>query len=225
MSLLNWLRDRTSRPAACRRRSRRAPRDPSRRQACRLRLEPLEHRLVPSANVVLQWNEVLVQTLLTPGAQPASIPVSPSPAIMHAAIYDAVNSIDGSYTPYAPKGTPLEQLADLHAPPGASAEAAAAQAAHDTLVALYPLRQAAFDAALAQSLEGIPPGHARLGIQVGQAVAQAILTWRSTDGADHPPLPYDPGPDPAPGVYRLTPPNLAKPQNTHWPQITPYTLT
>src|SRR5262245_49807949 len=100
MFLSNLPRERTSRAAARHKRSRRAEQGPRPRHTCQLHLESLEDRLLLAGDTVLQWNEILMQTLLTPGAQPGSIPVSRSPAIMHAAIYDAVNAIDRSYTPY-----------------------------------------------------------------------------------------------------------------------------
>jgi hypothetical protein len=85
-------------------------------------------------------------------------------------MYDSVNAIDRSYAPY---------FADVHGSRGASEEAAAAQAGHDTAVVLYPQQQAAFDAELAADLAGIPPGQAKQGIEIGQAVAQQILALRS----------------------------------------------
>ena len=48
----------------------------------------------------MQWNRVLTETVRTPGMHPATIMQVRSYAIMHAAIFDAVNSIDGTYTPY-----------------------------------------------------------------------------------------------------------------------------
>ena len=51
-------------------------------------------------DVVLQWNRVLMETVLTPGQHPATIMQVRSYAMMHAAIFDAVNSIDGSHSPY-----------------------------------------------------------------------------------------------------------------------------
>src|SRR4029077_15157125 len=95
-------------------------------------------------------------------------------AITQAAVYDSVNAIDRSFAPY---------FAHVHASRGASPEAAAAQAAHDTLAALFPGQASTFDAALAADLVGIPSGRARQGTDVGHAVAQQILTWRSTDGS------------------------------------------
>src|SRR5262249_38703715 len=88
------------------------------------------------------------------------------------------------------------------APRGASLDAAAAQAAHDTLAELFPAQQGTFDAALAADLASIPPGRARLGVAAGHEAARQILAWRSTDGSvpdPHPP-PYAPGPRPGLGA-------------------------
>ena len=51
-------------------------------------------------DVILRWNRVLMETVLTPGQQPSTIMPVRSYAMMHAAMFDAVNSIDGSHTPY-----------------------------------------------------------------------------------------------------------------------------
>src|SRR5262249_19045649 len=144
-----------------------------RRAGSRPRLEPLDDRCLLSADVVLEWNQVLLDTLKADRLLPLYF--ARDAAIVHAAVYDAVNAIDRSYTPF---------FADVQAPRGASIKAAAAQAAHDTLVALSPAHRDTLDATLASDLAGIPPGRARLGVDVGQAVARQILTWRSTDGSD-----------------------------------------
>jgi hypothetical protein len=117
-------------------------------------------------DVVLQWNRVLMETVLTPGQHPATIMQVRSYAMMHAAIFDAVNAVDGSHTPY---------LTDVPGSQNASIEAAAAQAAHDVLAALYPTRVAVFDAVLATSLQGIDEYRAQQGIRVGQIVAERML--------------------------------------------------
>ena len=77
----------------------------------------------------MQWNRVLMETVLTPGQHPATIMQVRSYSMMHAAMFDAVNSIEGSHTAY---------LTDVPGTPNASIQAAAAQAAHDILVGLYP---------------------------------------------------------------------------------------
>src|SRR5215813_2263227 len=49
---------------------------------------------------VVQWNKQLLMIVRTSGAQPATIHPTRSFAIMHAAIYDAVNAIDRAHRPY-----------------------------------------------------------------------------------------------------------------------------
>lgn len=175
-----------------------------------LRLEALEDRCVLSADVVTRWNELLMQSLPGPTSP---VPFARNMALVHVAVFDAVNSIDRSYTPYH---------ADVHASRGASKEAAAAQAAHDTLVALYPGRQAVFDAALAADLAGIPTGRARQGVAVGQEVARQILALRATDGSSAA-VTFTP-PNTDPGTYQLTAPNNRPAANRHVADITPFAV-
>src|SRR5205085_9969797 len=139
--------------------------------------------------------------------------VSRDLAITQAAVYDSVNAIDRSFAPYH---------AQVRASRGASPEAAAAQAAHDTLAALFPSQASTFDAALAADLVGIPPGRARQGTAVGHEVAQQILTWRSTDGSSAV-VPYTPGTNP--GDWQPTPPAFLPALAPQWPQVTPFAMT
>ncbi|MBA3715301.1 MAG: vanadium-dependent haloperoxidase [Pyrinomonadaceae bacterium] len=165
-------------------------------------------------DAVIRWNQVLQQAVRVPHAQPPTIRVERSYAMMHAAMFDAVNSIERAFKPY---------FVEVRASRGASAQAAAAQAAYDTLVALYPQQQATFDAELAASLEGIPPGRARQGVAVGQAVAEKILAWRSTDGWSATPPPFSFPPDP--GLWQPTPPGFSPPTLTNWPAVVPFALS
>jgi hypothetical protein len=98
---------------------------------------------------VIQWNRILLGIRRTPGAQPATVHPTRSMAILHAAVYDAVNAIDRTHADY---------LVHVAAPPGASEPAAAAAAAHDVLTQLYPGQQATLDSDLAASLATIPDG-------------------------------------------------------------------
>src|SRR5688572_26485826 len=175
-----------------------------------LHLEVLEHRCLLAGDVVLHWNEVLLQSLTS---QPPRVPLARNMALVHVAMFDAVNAIDRSYEPY---------FADVHASRGASKEAAAAQAAHDTLAALYPSWQAIFDAALAEDLAGIPRGQARQGIAIGQEVAQQILTLRSDDGSSAI-VSYTP-PNNDPGQWQPTPPDFSPAAAAHVPAITPFAV-
>jgi membrane-associated phospholipid phosphatase len=169
-----------------------------------------------SVNPVLQWNRALLVIVRTPGAQPATIHPTRSFAIMHAAIYDAVNAIDKTHKSYFVKLRGVSQ--------SASQDAAAAAAAHEVLVGLYPQFQAMLDAQLQQSLAQIPDGaHKADGIILGQIAADGILALRSNDGSNAPPIPYVFGN--APGDYQSTPPNFPQqPQFTHWSHVTPFAL-
>src|SRR5215470_1272610 len=168
---------------------------------------------MPSAqeDVIVQWNRVLMETVRTPGQQPATIMPVRSYAMMHVAMFDAVNSIDGSHTPY---------LIDVPGSPNASIEAAAAQAARDVLVGLYPMRIAIFDAELAVSLQGIEENRAQQGIRVGQIVAERVLAVRANDGWNVTPPPFSlPS---TPGNWQ---PVAGPAAFTHYPSVTPFAIT
>jgi hypothetical protein len=159
-------------------------------------------------NPVIQWNRNLLSVVRIPGVQPATVHATRSFAIMHAAIYDAVNAIDGTHEPY------LVHLTGV--PPSTSQEAATDSAAHEILVALYPTLRQKLDAAFQMSLFQVPDGDDKaMGIFVGQIVADQLLALRSNDGANAQPIPYIFGT--AAGDYQSTPPNFPKqPQFTHW---------
>ncbi len=96
-------------------------------------------------------------------------------AIVHIAMFDAVNAIAKRYRSFT-------GIAD--AAPGASMEAAIAQAAHDTLVAMYPSQKDHCDALLAEELAKIADGRGKAeGIRVGQRAARAILRRQANDGS------------------------------------------
>src|SRR5262249_32561048 len=86
------------------------------------------------ADVITEWNDIALPLLRTS----PKISANRQFAMMHVAQFEAVNAVVGKYTPY---------VMNLAAP-GASPEAAAAQAAHDVLLRFYPTNQTALDAAL-----------------------------------------------------------------------------
>lgn len=153
-------------------------------RAAQLHLECLEDRLVLNSDVVLEWHQLTLDAMVNDSYLGANAKQagpdrsSRALAIVHAAMFDAVNSIDRSYDPY---------LIRVKAPSGASIQAAAAQAAHDTLVALYPDFQATLDGALTEDLAHVASAASlQAGVKVGQTVASAILAARSHDGSDAP---------------------------------------
>src|SRR6516225_11294719 len=174
-----------------------------------------ESQAADSLNVVVQWNRVLLVIVRTPGAQSATVHPTRSFAIMHSAIYDAVNAIDRSHKPYVVRLTDVSRFA--------SRDAAAASAAHEVLAALYPKFQAMLDDLLQRSLASIPDGADRSeGVTLGKT---EILALRSNDRSGASPIPFVFTNPPAPGAYQSTPPNFPKqPQFTHWSHITPFAL-
>ena len=174
-----------------------------------------DQRAAPAINPVIEWNKTLLSIVRTPGAQSPTIHPTRSFALMHAAIYDAVDAIDRTHTPYAVRFS--------NASPRASQNAAAAAAAHDVLVSLYPAFGVALDAELQHSLLIRDGGDQRAGIEIGQMVAARLLALRSHDGSGAAPIPYVFGS--APGAYQSTPPNFAaQPQFTHWAFVAPFAL-
>ena len=166
-------------------------------------------------NAVIEWNRTLLAIVRSPGAQPATIHSTRNFAILHAAIYDAVNNIEPRFSPH------LVHLPNV--PRSASKIAAADEAAHDVLVFVYPAFQVSLDTELQQDLAQIPDNERKAqGVAVGQAVASQLLAARSADGANVIPPPYIPGNQP--GDYQLTPPNFAPADFTQWPQVTPFAL-
>src|SRR5712691_2768131 len=165
-------------------------------------------------NPVVEWNKALLQIVRTPGAQPPTVHPTRSFAILHAAIYEAVNSIDQKHERY---------LIRLSAR-AASQEVAAAAAAHEVLIALYPSFSAQLDAQLQRSLLQVPDGARKTeGVRIGQEVADRILALRADDGSAAPPLKFLFGN--LPGDYQSTPPNFpAQPQFTNWSHVRPFAL-
>src|SRR5947207_6571031 len=101
-------------------------------------LAPATAQATKPVSQVVQWNRMLLAIVRTPGAQPATIHPTRSFAILHAAIYDAVNAIDQTHRSYAVQFSGVSRRA--------SEAAAADAAAHDVLVAVYPQLTSTLDA-------------------------------------------------------------------------------
>jgi hypothetical protein len=149
---------------------------------------------IARADAVVDWNAIAVQTIET------AAPPRPGPvrfldlAIVQAAVYDAVQAIDGRFEPYH------VQI------PGASgsSEAAAAKAAHDVLVHLFPAQGASLDTAYHDYLANTGVAADDPGVAVGQAAAAGILALRANDGRVPNALPPPFNGDTVPGVWRPT---------------------
>jgi hypothetical protein len=97
-------------------------------------------------------------------------------AIVQVAVYDAVNAMAQKWESYSDM---------LPAPTGASLDAAIDQAAHDTLVVMFPSQARTFDDALTEDLARIGPQGKLPGRMVGQRAATAVLASRQGDGSDY----------------------------------------
>ncbi|MGH9936536.1 MAG: vanadium-dependent haloperoxidase, partial [Blastocatellia bacterium] len=160
------------------------------------------------ADVVTDWNikagDVVVAARL--GPQPANRAL----AIVHTAVYEAVNAITKRYP---------ESRLKLEAAPGASVDAAVAAANHATLVKLAPSERAVIDNVYQAALATIADGPAKAaGIAVGEKAAAAVLALRSDDGANTVETyrPYTTA-----GVYVPT----VIPVVPQWPQRRPWLMT
>ena len=150
----------------------------------------------PGENAVLYWSGVAANAIVV-GRAPASSAVLGG--MVHGAMYDAVASVEGGLKPFATGVT---------APPGASADAAVAQAARDVLVARVPGQAATVQTAYDAYMAAIPDGSAKdAGKAVGIAAAAGMLAMRTGDHFDDV-VPYVQQP-PGPGVFEpiaTTPP-------------------
>jgi hypothetical protein len=128
------------------------------------------HRaLAQSPDTILEWNRILLTSLGPPGALEPTVFFTRPLAMVHVAIYDALNSFDRVYTPY---------VDSVSVEPGASREAAVAQAARDTLAGMFPSQTSVYDAALTAQLSRIPAAAAASGSR-----SALRLPERSSTGA------------------------------------------
>lgn len=163
-------------------------------------------------DVVLEWNAHAANAIVIENQPPPRGLIRL--AMVHLAIYDAVNAIEGyPFSSYAVTPSVVSP---------ASREAATAAAAHDVLLALFPNQQADLNAKYAATLAAIPDGSAKNnGIWVGQQSATGILSLRANDGRDAV-VAYSPGS--APGMWNPTPPGFLPAQAPEVAHVQPFTL-
>jgi hypothetical protein len=163
-------------------------------------------------DVVTEWNLEALKAVK--GANTPPPMAARNLAMVQAAVFDAVNAVDPKYRSYHANVAPQ---------PGASAEAAAVEAAFRVLGSLYPQNLTTFAAKYGQSLDAIPDSPAKQqGRDLGQAVAQQIIDWRGGDGSGAV-VNYTPGTQP--GQWRPTPPANAPALYPQWPNVTPFAMT
>jgi len=181
---------------------------------------------------VRRWNEIAINasgvdhTPVAPGEnrlfgeQLGPGRASRAMAIVHIAMFDVVNSVEGGYRSYTGVRAPVGPI---------SLAAAVSQAAHDTVAALYRSQDASFDAWLAEDLAAIRGGKTKTsGIGLGQRVAAAILAMRATDGAQvpEPRVGIEHPTSDLPGHWRQDPISLIPlALGGHWGECIPFVLS
>jgi hypothetical protein len=184
---------------------------------CMLMATLLFGPVVAKADPVLDWNVIAVDTAVANGQNPFA--QARFAAIVQVAVFEAVNAITGDYRAY---------LGSIVAPHGASANAAAVQAAYRVLSTYFPASASALDAARATSLATIPDGQAKIdGIATGDAAAYVLIALRANDGSS-PPQFKTPGPL-VPGEWQATMScpivnGVASGIAFQWQNITPFGL-
>ena len=127
---------------------------------------------LPPGNSVQQWNTIAENTVVASGAFQAEGFIYMG--YVSAAVYDAILSIEGGYEPY---GSGIPQY------PGASTDAAAVEAAYQTLVKYFPGQAAALESFHSEAIALIPYGAAKgAGLADGLAAATSIINLRTSDG-------------------------------------------
>jgi hypothetical protein len=166
---------------------------------------------VQQVDPVLEWNRVALEAIRLDATAP---PVATRTlAMVHAAIYDVVNAIDG---------TPGFYVAET-APSDASLDAAVAVAAERVLAYAYPAQRSSLSNTLTASLARVPDGPAEShGIELGGSIGDSIIAMRYFDGWDD--FATYPGGE-APGLWRPTEPMFEVALLPQWASLDPFTMT
>ena len=164
------------------------------------------------ADAVTQWNLNAATALIVSAGQAPPVSVLHL-AMVHGAVYDAVNAIDGGYQPYL-----VSPAATAHD----SKDAAVATAAYRVLVSIVPAQQPALKALYDSSLAAVPDGAAKAGgINAGEAAAAAMIAARTNDGRFGP-FRFTIGT--TPGAWRPTPPQFANDPNAWLKDVKPFLI-
>jgi len=162
-------------------------------------------------NPVLEWGALTIDAIRVDNSSPTLS--SRNLAILHTAIYDAVNSIQGTHQPYKFQVSPLGE---------ASVDAAATAAARVVLEKLYPGFTARAEVLYQRFIKASPANAALTnGLAVGHQVALMALESRESDGANTE-VTYIPSDKP--GAWRRTPPFFRPPLTPHWRYVKPFGL-
>lgn len=164
-----------------------------------------------SVDPVLSWNQTLLQAVRGDASDPTR--ASRDMAMVHAAIYDAVNAIEGRSGYYV----------TMAAPDGVSLEGAISGAAHQVLTYLFPTQRTLLDGVLATSLTRVPDGPTKLpSVEFGRQIGDAIIALRANDGWDKF---VEHTSATEPGSWQPTAPLYAVALDPQWTDLQPWVMT
>lgn len=185
---------------------------------------PIQAAPKKGLDMLHRWNQIAIDASgidHSPGhgQNPGPGRASRAMAIVHIAMFDALVAVEGRYKSYTGVTAPNGPM---------SVDAAIAQAARDTLVALYSLQASTFDSFLAQDLSRVRNDRQRAnGIDLGKRAAKAILLMRVNDGAQipEPHIGVDYFPSDQPGHWRQDPVSLfTVALGAHWGECLPFVI-
>jgi len=170
------------------------------------------------ADVSWDWTEIA----LASGANAKHLPFvqTRTMAMMHLAIFEAINGIDGPYRPYLQNlpATPKTAVASVAAGREEDGRTSrAAVAAHEVLATIFPEQKAVIDAAPEKSLAGVDAAARDAALAEGRTIGQATLSLRANDGSS---APNTVRPLTTPGKYVPTP----LPVGSTWGSVKPWTM-
>ncbi len=172
------------------------------------------------SDIVTDWNK---QILSAVDALESESPYAARDiALMHTAVYNAIESVTNQYQIYAygtytgPTGT---------AASGTDISAAATSAAYTVMQSLFPTLAGpggALETQYNTHLTALGNSQSVLdGVAWGQSVATELLTWRAGDGAAGAQSPYNVS---GLGHWQPTDPNVQQPLYPSWGDVSPYAI-
>jgi PAP2 superfamily/Dockerin type I domain len=180
-------------------------------------------RLTRYGDAVLQWNAAMLDMVRETTKVGTTGQLKPPPplvakhlAMMHGAIFDAVNAVTGSHYLGQTYNQQFRQ---------ASPVAAASAAAYSIASQLYfsDHQRQKWDHTLTEILTTIPDDAARsAGLAIGLQAAEAMMTLRANDGSSAPSTFQV---QETVGHWQPTLPSYAAAVLPHWPGVTPFGLT
>jgi PAP2 superfamily len=162
-------------------------------------------------DVVIEWNNIYLESIRKIGGAPC--PIARAGAMMHVAMYDAVNAISPTAQPYL-TGLPVPDV-------DTSTEAAAIYAAHTVLCSVYPSIVNFLNDELKASIKDLtaPDNDIMKGKSFGEAIGNLVIQNRTGDGSAVK-MPYTPGNEP--GDWRPT--GSGEAVTPEWPNVKPFAI-